>query len=544
MSYFALYRKYRPSTVNDVVGQDYIVKVIKNSLKNNRVSHAYLFSGPRGTGKTTMAKILAKNVNCLNPIDGCSCGKCKNCLCAVDNSCTDIIEIDAASNNGVDEIREIKNNINLVPTELKYKVYIIDEVHMLSIGAFNALLKTLEEPPEHVIFILATTDVHKVPVTIVSRCQCFDFHRLSEKNIVDRLKFIVKKENMDVEDGVLSSIANLSEGGLRDAIGMLDKIYSYSDEKITLNDFELVNGIVSSENKNKFLNLIFNKDVKSVINFIDDIYNSGKDLSIFYNDLLVMCRNMIVDYYMNKKIDFDIDFLINFVDTFSKYGIELKNSNNIRIVFEIKTLLFMNLNNNKFTEIVDKTNCTINKTEPITKNIATDTTIDSNTEFLNDNYKSLIPTIINNCFARANKKELENLKSNWNKFNDYALDSEYGAIACYLVDGTLRAASDTDLIITFDYDSMVIRGYTNINIIEHLFDKIFQKKYNIAIITTDEWNKFKQDYIDNKNKGIVYEYKEIQKQNINKKEKVTTNSTTDSVTTKAIELFGDDVVSN
>ena len=192
MSYQALYRKYRPTDFSDVIGQFNIVKTLQNSLKLNQISHAYLFSGPRGTGKTTLAKILAKNINCLDLNDGKSCGKCKNCLSIINNECSDIIEIDAASNNGVDEIREIRNNVNIVPTQLKYKVYIVDEVHMLTIGAFNALLKTLEEPPSHVIFILATTDLHKVPITIVSRCQCYEFKKIRNEDIVDRLKIEFK----------------------------------------------------------------------------------------------------------------------------------------------------------------------------------------------------------------------------------------------------------------------------------------------------------------------------------------------------------------
>ena len=213
MSYQALYRKYRPSTLEDVMGQDIVTKILKNAIQNHKVCHAYMFSGPRGIGKTTIAKLLAKAVNCLNPHDGDSCEKCENCLSINSGFNADIIEIDAASNNGVDEIREIKSKINLVPNQLKYKVYIIDEVHMLSIGAFNALLKTLEEPPEHIIFILATTDLHKVPSTIVSRCQCFEFHRIQNEDIIKRLEYICKKEKIIVDKKVLENIAQLSDGG-------------------------------------------------------------------------------------------------------------------------------------------------------------------------------------------------------------------------------------------------------------------------------------------------------------------------------------------
>ena len=216
--YQALYRKYRPTDFNSVVGQDSIIKTLKNSIINHNFSHAYMFFGPRGTGKTTVSKIFARNINCLSPKDGIACQECDSCKNSFSKDCVDIIEIDAASNNGVDEIRDLKNKISLVPSDLKYKVYIIDEVHMLSIGAFNALLKTLEEPPAHAIFILATTDPQKVPETIISRCQCFSFKRISESNLVNRLKFICEEEKIDIDDEVIKSISLLAYGCLRDAL--------------------------------------------------------------------------------------------------------------------------------------------------------------------------------------------------------------------------------------------------------------------------------------------------------------------------------------
>ena len=244
MDYLALYRKYRPSNLDDVVGQEEIKKILSTSIVNGTITHAYLFSGPRGTGKTTMAKILANMVNCLNPVNGNPCNECTNCKNLFNSS--DIIEIDAASNNGVDEIRDLREKANLVPSMCKYKVYIIDEVHMLTVQAFNALLKTLEEPPKHVIFILATTEYHKIPLTITSRCQKFQFNKIDDNLIVLRLRKIADLEKIEITDEALMEIAKISDGGMRDSINFLDQLRSFKcDEKITVDDVYDVCGNVS-----------------------------------------------------------------------------------------------------------------------------------------------------------------------------------------------------------------------------------------------------------------------------------------------------------
>ena len=560
MSYQALYRKYRPSELHDVVGQNYIVKIIKNSVNFQSINHAYMFSGPRGTGKTTLAKILVKNVNCLNPIDGEACGQCKNCLTIQNNQTSDIIEIDAASNNGVDEIREIRNNVNLVPSELKYKVYIIDEVHMLSLGAFNALLKTLEEPPEHIIFVLATTDLHKVPVTIISRCQCFDFHRFTENEILERLRYIVDQEKVNVESGVLESIANLSDGGMRDAIGMLDKVVSYSDNgNVTLADFEELNGIVSKSRKEEFLSFIHEQDVYKILNFIDEIYNNGKDLIIFTQDLLVVGRDIIMDYYLNSNKSVDVDFYLSLVESLNDLLVILKQSSNVKIMFETKVLSFINsyfkishsdvekvtVTSNVDTEVPvkeEKTDISSLKSVDIEKN-----KIESNIQPDNANLEceKINSIIVNNCFAKAEKKELLHLKESWNLLNDYALDNQYGAVACYIVDGVLRAASKNEIIITFEYESLISRGLKLIDKIELLFEKILGHTVKVALLTTEQWNQEKQKYIDYKNKGLHYEYQEypINDNSVEIKEEVNV-SFNETITDAAIHLFGEDIVSS
>ena len=573
MSYQALYRKYRPSRLEDVVGQSSVVKIVRNAIQYNKINHAYLFSGPRGTGKTTMAKIFAKDVNCLNPVNGEACGTCKNCLSIMNNECSDIIEIDAASNNGVDEIREIKNKINLVPSELKYKVYIIDEVHMLSIGAFNALLKTLEEPPEHIIFILATTDLHKVPTTVISRCQCFEFQRLTEKEISSRLRYIADQENVQVDDEVLNRIAELVDGGMRDAIGMLDKAISYSsDSKVSLTDFEMLNGIVSKTEKKKFLSMIFEQNISEVILFIDTIYDAGKDLIIFNQDLLTLCRDLVVDYYSSKEIEFDIDFLLDFAESLNETLNEIKQSSNTKMIFEMKILSFIYHYSTHSAsiskEVKSKENEPIerrkeiksvtsfnkvstglsNPSKQVERTLKLDNNGDNMNKIYNDftEYLKINAVIINNCFAGASKRELLELKNHWDKLNDYALDNYYGAVACYIFDGTVRAASSDSIIITFDYESMVNRGYRLLPRIEELFGIILGHKVRIALLTSTDWEREKKEYVDKKNNGISYLYQEVPllSEQLSQPSSIIDNTDESaSSVEEAIKLFGENIVS-
>jgi len=298
--YQALYRKYRPQTLEEVGGQDTIVKIIKNSIENNKINHAYLFAGPRGTGKTSIAKIFAKMVNCENLQNGLPCGKCTNCT-QINNS--DTIEIDAASNNGVNEIRELRNNVNLVPSYGKYKIYIIDEVHMLTTEAFNALLKTLEEPPAHIIFILATTDPHKIPETILSRCQRLDFKKISEKSIVNRLKKIVEEEKIEIEEDALKEIARLSDGGMRDSIGMLDQAVAYSDQKITTNDIHDINGTLTAENLKNLISVIITREIKEIFEILEKYNDNGKNFVKLTEEIITFMRNTLL--YKNAREYFE-----------------------------------------------------------------------------------------------------------------------------------------------------------------------------------------------------------------------------------------------
>ena len=295
MAYQALYRKWRPSNFDEVRGQDHIVTTLKNQIEMNRIGHAYLFCGTRGTGKTTVAKILAKAVNCEHPIDGNPCNECETCKAIAAGNSMNVIEIDAASNNGVDNIREIREEVAYSPTSGKYKVYIIDEVHMLSIGAFNALLKTLEEPPSYVIFILATTEAHKIPITILSRCQRYDFKRIARTTIVDRLRELMDEEQVEVEDKALRYIAKKGDGSMRDALSLLDQcIAFYLGEKLTYEHVLDVLGAVDTDEFSKLLREVLDGDVTQVILHLENMIMQGRDLTQLVNDFTWYLRNLLL----------------------------------------------------------------------------------------------------------------------------------------------------------------------------------------------------------------------------------------------------------
>ena len=355
--YQALYKKYRPTTFDDVVGQDVVVKTLINAIKNNKLSHAYIFSGPRGTGKTSIAKILAKAINCEDE-NSIICDKCVSCTQINNKQSTDIIEIDAASNNGIDEIREIRNKVGLVPTTGKYKVYIIDEVHMLTTGAFNALLKTLEEPPSHAIFILATTEFHKIPATIVSRCQKFEFKKIENKKMFDRVKKITIEEGIKIDDKCIKEIVRLSDGGLRDCISLLDQVNAYTNGNIDYNSICDVNGIIGYQTLINFLIAVFNKDLKYILHNINLFDDNGKNFVKITEELLSHLRNILL-ISVNKELVDDSEYYSSFINIKTEdiiYLIEtlndgiknIKNSGDPLLAFELLILKYCNYDNEKY----------------------------------------------------------------------------------------------------------------------------------------------------------------------------------------------------
>ena len=337
MAYQALYRKYRPTNFDEVVGQTHIIQTLKNAIVQNRIAHAYLFCGPRGTGKTSIAKIFAKTLNCTNSQDA-PCGVCENCKMAANGSHPDIIEIDAASNNGVDEVRNLIDKVKYAPMQGKYKIYIIYEVHMMTSGAFNALLKTIEEPPAHVIFIFATTEPNKVLPTIISRCQRFDFNKVSMHDIKYRLSVVCKNEGIEIDENGLTLIAQLADGGMRDALSILDQCVAYCSSHIDVNDIRKIYGVVTSEDIGKLFYSVYKKDVDSFVKDIQKYSDMGMDIKRLTADFIHMLKDsLILDYSenstlvsdMNKDmirkyfklapINFRIKCMEELMDTYNKY---------------------------------------------------------------------------------------------------------------------------------------------------------------------------------------------------------------------------------
>lgn len=354
MAYKALYRTYRPQDFNEVAGQEHITKTFMNALKSGKIAHAYLFSGPRGTGKTSIAKIIAKAVNCeMAPTEN-PCNVCDTCKGISDNTISDVIEIDAASNNSVDQIREIRDKVKYLPGVTTYKVYIIDEVHMLSTGAFNALLKTLEEPPKHVIFILATTEPHKIPATIHSRCQRFDFRGISVPEMVKRLNLIIEQENIIIDKEAVKVIAESAEGGMRDAISLLDQVVSYTDESISVEDIHAIRGTVSSSMLIEIANHILNNDAVKAINLFEELILKGKEaprlvenLISFYRDMLMFKNVNTEDYeqlvfkneaFINLTSKLSNNMLFYYIETLNKAANDMRYTNNAKLYMELSLI--------------------------------------------------------------------------------------------------------------------------------------------------------------------------------------------------------------
>ena len=550
MSYLALYRKYRPTNFDDLVGQNEISSIIKNAILSDRISHAYLFSGPRGTGKTSKAKIIAKMINCSNlSEEGIPCDKCPSCLNF--NSNTDIVEIDAASNNGVDEIRELRDKVNLVPTYGKYKIYIIDEVHMLTTQAFNALLKTLEEPPKHVIFILATTEYYKIPVTVSSRCQKFQFLKFSNEDIVNRLVYIAEKENININKDALVEVARLSDGGLRDAINMLDQLSSYKNDNINVEDVYKLSGVISySDFADLVLSIYYNK-VVDIVDFVESIDKNGKNLDRFNDDFISFLKDVLI-YKNTSNLDDSIEDKGNSIKKVAKvcsvldlYKIiidlndlsnKIKNSSFSKILFIVEFINLANyfknendtVDNNKDNVRKDKDN---NKKSVIT--VEKVNIISNNTSLSDKNRKIRI----NNAFSSASKDLKDKFINKWTEVLDRVVnDSAYSTIAGMINDVEILVVGECNVLFLAKYDSLLDRLFQQLDKIEQLLYDVFNIKYKIMFLLDDEWKYEKNNYISNIKNGIKYNYIEEEIEKFNEEKK-------DEDIEKIVSILGDDVIS-
>ena len=515
MAYISLYRKYRPYKFEDVVGQKIVVEILKKSIINNKIGHAYIFSGPRGTGKTSIAKIFARSVNCLNSVDGEICGECNNCKVESSEN-IDIIEIDAASNNGVEEIREIRNNVKLSPSLMKYKVYIIDEVHMLSNSAFNALLKTLEEPPSHVIFILATTEVNKIPSTVLSRCQKFDFKKISIKEIIGRINYILDKEDKKLPEEIIDFIAKYSDGGLRDAINLLDQILSLNNENITMDDVYSLIGIYNEDKIFEFIEYLLNGNVDKTIEFINEYNENEKNYIYLCDKIIEIIKDLLIynnsdasfaDSYkkkLNKFTKINVDKIYEILEILLKLDNELKRTIDQKLLAEVYFLKITMIFNNyvqKNSKIKD--NLEVEQKVDTEKNVNKSVKKEEKTTEIRDEIKDIR---INNVFVDASKELKNEFVDKFDEINDYISNKDFTSVANLLLKSTPKVVSNKNVLFTFkkEIDSNLFN--LNLEEVKKLLKKIYNKKYDVISVSEEEWKNIESDYIKNIKNGVKYIY--------------------------------------
>ena len=529
MDYKVLYRKYRPLTFDDVTGQETVVKTLKNAIINNKISHAYIFTGPRGTGKTSLAKIFARSINCEHNDNGNPCLECFNCKNFNENP--DIIEIDAASNNGVDEIRELINNIKLAPSNSKYKVYIIDEVHMLSQSAFNALLLTLEEPPSHVVFILATTDIQNVPITILSRTQRFDFTRIALEDIKKRLAYVCSCEKIDITEEALEEIAIQAEGGLRDALSILDQLSSIKEEKITIDTILETYGTISRKKVEEFYDNLENNNINKVLTLLKKFKNSSIDSKVFINKFIYYLKDRAVDIKIGNASEKRLSF-----NDIKKLILELNNiitnkmiSIDPYVIIEMIVLSFMenSLELNKSTGNSTETNFPGNKIEEkkvIKKekdeNLENTKEKKLKKESTNDDQFIEFQKIrINNTLAGANKQKLVQVKQMWKNFIE-DIKKINKDIYLNICDTQIVVASNEYFIICSLSDSSANLINKMILNIEKEYNKDKDNKYKIIAVSEQMWQETKKKYIDDLKNHKKYELMDEIKLQKEKKEEI------------------------
>lgn len=558
MSYQALYRTWRPINFRDVVGQTHITRTLQNAIVQEKFSHAYLFSGPRGTGKTSAAKIFAKTINCEHAPAKEACNECDACIGIQNGMISDVIEIDAASNTSVDDIREIRDKVKYASSAVPYKVYIIDEVHMISTSAFNALLKTLEEPPQHVVFILATTEPHKIPLTIISRCQRFDFKPISNRAIVERMQTIVEAEGVSVSGDALESVALAAEGGMRDALSILDQAISYSEDQVELSDVLAVTGGVSQGVLTEIVEGMYNKNIKETLNLVDDLIQNGKDPGRFVYDLIYFLRDVLL-YKSDPSLEEILEraavddafkqLTANVTETWIQEAImqlnqcqqEIKWTNNPKVFIEIAIITITNryqqeaelnpVNDETLTQLTAKLSQLEKKLTKIEQAPvqAAEQQVDrqqprrTQQRAAKSTYK--IPyERIRLVLQEAKKEALHAVQSNWASFLNKLKMMNAPAHAT-IQDSKPAAASDETIVVAFKYEIHCSLFLDNQEVIESVLAGVMNKELTIIPIPINAWQELRQEYVKKQEK--LNEDKEPEN---------------NPIVEKARELVGDDLL--
>ncbi len=529
MSYQALYRVWRPQSFADVIGQEHVTKTLQNALLQQKISHAYLFSGPRGTGKTSAAKIMAKAVNCEKMPVAEPCNECPSCLGITDGSVSDVIEIDAASNNGVEEIRDIRDKVKYTPNAVKYKVYIIDEVHMLTIGAFNALLKTLEEPPKHVIFILATTEPHKIPLTIISRCQRFDFKRITSQDIAGRMAHIANETSLEYDENALQIISRAAEGGMRDALSLLDQAISFSTGKVTVEDALTVTGSISQNSLNKLARAVHDQDVSEALGTLEELLMQGKDPSRFTEDFILYFRDLLL-YKTAPNLDeiaehalLDEEFkalaeeiqpqqIYEYIDILSKTQQEMRFSNHARIYLEVCLVKLCQTEripvqgdgpqvqelHKKIEALEKEIKWLKNNSQPRDKN-QNQPAQSSKRPARNAGKEFRVNAgAVTQVLKEATRKHLNDVKSHWGEFLNILNQRHLPSQVALLNDAEPAAASADAIILKFKYDmicKMAMENHTFVQTISQILEEQTGTGFKIIGVPEAQWKEIREEFL-------------------------------------------------